>query len=211
MRIAGRPARVLESAAIAVACLLLGGCGRGSGTRGVPADTHDGVQRGKYLVTVAGCNECHTTKTFGPDGPQPDTSRLLAGHPEQMKMPPPPRLPPHEPWAVVASPTLTAWSGPWGVSFAANLTPDQNTGLGTPRCGPANTWASREPFCRRCRGRTSRGCRTRTWTRFTSTSARFHRSSTTCPTRFLRRTPAVSRSRAETAPAPKAHGWLSGQ
>ena len=131
MRIAGRPARVLESAAIAVACLLLGGCGRGSGTRGVPVDTHDGVQRGKYLVTVAGCNECHTTKTFGPDGPQPDTSRLLAGHPEQMKMPPPPRLPPHEPWAVVASPTLTAWSGPWGVSFAANLTPDQNTGLGT--------------------------------------------------------------------------------
>ena len=131
MRIAGRPARVLESAAIAVACLLLGGCGRGSGTRGVPADTHDEVQRGKYLVTVAGCNECHTTKTFGPDGPQPDTSRLLAGHPEQMKMPPPPRLPPHEPWAVVASPTLTAWSGPWGVSFAANLTPDQNTGLGT--------------------------------------------------------------------------------
>ena len=25
---------------------------------------------------------------------------------------------------------LTAWSGAWGVSFAANLTPDQNTGLG---------------------------------------------------------------------------------
>jgi hypothetical protein len=32
---------------------------------------------------------------------------------------------------VVTTPTLTAWSGPWGVSFAANLTPDQNTGLGT--------------------------------------------------------------------------------
>jgi hypothetical protein len=24
---------------------------------------------------------------------------------------------------------LTAWSGPWGASYAANLTPDQNTGL----------------------------------------------------------------------------------
>ncbi len=24
---------------------------------------------------------------------------------------------------------LTAWSGPWGVSFPANLTPDTNTGL----------------------------------------------------------------------------------
>jgi hypothetical protein len=28
------------------------------------------------------------------------------------------------------APTLTAWSGPWGQSFAANLTPDKNTGLG---------------------------------------------------------------------------------
>ena len=26
--------------------------------------------------------------------------------------------------------TNTAYSGPWGVSYAANLTPDQNTGLG---------------------------------------------------------------------------------
>jgi len=131
VRITGRHARGIESAAVAVACLLLGGCGRGSGTHGTMTDTHDAVQRGKYLVTVTGCNDCHTTKTLGPDGPQPDTSKLLAGHPEQMKMPPPPHLPPHEPWGVVASPTLTAWSGPWGVSFSANLTPDQNTGLGT--------------------------------------------------------------------------------
>jgi hypothetical protein len=26
--------------------------------------------------------------------------------------------------------TFTAWTGPWGVSFSANLTPDQNTGIG---------------------------------------------------------------------------------
>lgn len=25
---------------------------------------------------------------------------------------------------------LTAWSGPWGISYAVNLTPDENTGLG---------------------------------------------------------------------------------
>jgi len=25
---------------------------------------------------------------------------------------------------------MTAWAGPWGISYAANLTPDQNTGLG---------------------------------------------------------------------------------
>ena len=29
-----------------------------------------------------------------------------------------------------ASATNTAWSGPWGVSFTANLTPDADTGLG---------------------------------------------------------------------------------
>jgi hypothetical protein len=31
-------------------------------------------------------------------------------------------------WAGAA--TNTAFTGPWGVSYAANLTPDQNTGLG---------------------------------------------------------------------------------
>ena len=31
---------------------------------------------------------------------------------------------------VPAAATNTAWSGPWGVSFTANLTPDPETGLG---------------------------------------------------------------------------------
>jgi len=34
-----------------------------------------------------------------------------------------------EPWMGAMSPTLTAWSGPWGVSFSANLTPDPETGV----------------------------------------------------------------------------------
>jgi hypothetical protein len=25
----------------------------------------------------------------------------------------------------------TAWAGPWGVSYSANLTPDENTGIGS--------------------------------------------------------------------------------
>ena len=33
-------------------------------------------------------------------------------------------------WAIMASMELTAWTGPWGVSYAANLTPDPATGLG---------------------------------------------------------------------------------
>jgi hypothetical protein len=31
----------------------------------------------------------------------------------------------------VVSADMTAWSGPWGVSFASNLTPDKDTGLGS--------------------------------------------------------------------------------
>jgi hypothetical protein len=88
------------------------------------------VERGKYLATITGCHDCHTTKKIGPNGTEPDMSKALAGHPEDFKMPAPPSAPPDAPWAIVTSPTLTAWSGPWGVSFAANLTPDQNTGLG---------------------------------------------------------------------------------
>ncbi|HZH43759.1 MAG TPA: c-type cytochrome [Lysobacter sp.] len=87
------------------------------------------VARGKYLVTIAGCNDCHTPLTMGPNGPEPDMSRMLSGHPQDLQMPPAPALP-AGPWQVVAAGTSTAWSGPWGVSFTANLTPDPETGLG---------------------------------------------------------------------------------
>jgi hypothetical protein len=36
-----------------------------------------------------------------------------------------------EAWGAIASNDFTAWGGPWGVSFARNLTPDQATGLGS--------------------------------------------------------------------------------
>ena len=89
----------------------------------------DKVARGKYLVTIAGCNDCHTPWKPGPNGPAPDMTRMLSGHPETLAMPPAPQLP-EGPWLVTAAGTNTAWSGPWGVSFTANLTPDPETGLG---------------------------------------------------------------------------------
>jgi hypothetical protein len=87
------------------------------------------IERGRYLVTVLGCNDCHTPLKMGANGPEPDMSRMLSGHPEDLVMPPPPQLPPG-PWQVVSSATTTAWAGPWGVSFTRNLTPDRETGLG---------------------------------------------------------------------------------
>ena len=88
------------------------------------------VARGKYLVSTAGCHDCHTPWHMGPKGPEPDTSRALSGHPEQLQMPPAPALP-EGPWLVVTGATNTAFAGPWGVSFTANLTPDADTGLGS--------------------------------------------------------------------------------
>lgn len=87
------------------------------------------VQRGEYLVKVLGCGDCHTPMKLTPMGPGPDKTRLLSGHPETLNMPDPPRLPPG-PWMILSAATNTAFSGPWGVSFSANLTPDSNTGMG---------------------------------------------------------------------------------
>lgn len=92
------------------------------------ARADDKLARGKYLVTTAGCNDCHTPWKMGANGPEPDYGLMLSGHPQDFALPPAP--PAKGPWVVSAAATNTAWSGPWGVSYTANLTPDKDTGLG---------------------------------------------------------------------------------
>jgi mono/diheme cytochrome c family protein len=92
------------------------------------------IQRGQYLVDFGGCNDCHTPKLMTPRGPVPDKSRLLSGHPADAPLPPIPAGaigPGPDKWGALATADLTAWAGPWGISFAANLTPDPDTGLGS--------------------------------------------------------------------------------
>jgi hypothetical protein len=84
--------------------------------------------RGRYLVSIMGCNDCHTPLKMGANGPEPDMSRALTGHPESVKLTDAPQL--SGTWMSAGAATNTAFFGPWGVSYAANLTPDQNTGLG---------------------------------------------------------------------------------
>lgn len=86
------------------------------------------VKRGEYLVSFGGCNDCHTPLKMGEKGPEPDMSRMLSGHPETLKVGA--AFKPGKDWVAAVSGTMTAWSGPWGISYTANLTPDQNTGLG---------------------------------------------------------------------------------
>jgi hypothetical protein len=89
------------------------------------------LERGEYLVAVAACNECHSPKLPPSEKVPPmtpDPERLLSGHPANEKLPPAGAGAGKDGW-VRFNMSSTAAVGPWGTSFAANLTPDA-TGIG---------------------------------------------------------------------------------
>ncbi len=91
----------------------------------------DMVKRGKYLVdAVAACGYCHTPRA----GVDYDPNMYLAGHPSDSRGP---RYNVNmmqqlmeQDIFMFTSTKLSAFSGPFGTSFASNLTPDKLTGLG---------------------------------------------------------------------------------
>ena len=86
------------------------------------------VKYGEHLVAISGCNDCHTPKKMTSTGPEPDFSLALSGHPAKM---PPPDVDRKamESKGLAVTNDLTVWVGPWGISYAANLTSD-STGIG---------------------------------------------------------------------------------
>ena len=86
------------------------------------ASNNAAVERGRYLVTITGCHDCHSPKV---KGMTPDLDRALSGRPATTQLPSETKTEVH------ASPDLTAWAGPWGYTVASNLTPDPATGIGT--------------------------------------------------------------------------------
>ena len=80
------------------------------------------VERGRYLVGITGCHDCHSPKV---KGMTPDMTRALSGRPSTTAVPAPQKTEVH------ASLDFTAFSGPWGQTVASNLTPDAATGIGT--------------------------------------------------------------------------------
>ncbi len=88
---------------------------------------NDTVERGKYLVdAVAACGHCHTPRI----GADYDMKKYLAGHPEDAPHPRYDFSMMQQGIFLLVSPQLSVFSGPFGTSFATNLTPDKETGLG---------------------------------------------------------------------------------
>jgi hypothetical protein len=83
---------------------------------------------GEHLVYIGGCGDCHTPKKMTDHGPVQDSSLNLSGHPAGMPPAPVDRKD-LEKKGVISTQTLTAWTGPWGTSYTANLTSDP-TGIG---------------------------------------------------------------------------------
>ena len=86
------------------------------------------VKWGERIVLIGGCSDCHTPKKMTPMGPADDTSLYLSGHPEQLPAPAVDRKQ-VESKGMVMTADFTAWVGPWGITYSANLTPDP-TGTG---------------------------------------------------------------------------------
>jgi mono/diheme cytochrome c family protein len=121
-----RNAKVFTLAALALA---VGACSRQAPAPSAAWTHAQQVERGRQLVSIGGCNDCHTPMKFDPEigMPVPDMSRMLSGHPEGAPEPSTP-LTGHD--NAVIGPTFTSFKAPFGIVFTANLTPDEATGLG---------------------------------------------------------------------------------
>ena len=98
-------------------------------TAAIPVSSkEDLVKRGEYLVQITGCNDCHSPKRMGVNGPEIIPELMLSGYSSKTPLPKIDKTFAGAGFAAFA-PDLTAAAGPWGISFAGNLTPDA-TGIG---------------------------------------------------------------------------------
>lgn len=116
----------------AIACMFLQ-CAETSsqtmeGETTVRATLQDTIDRGHHLVEAVGCHDCHTPKRMGEMGPELVQDLLLSGYPGDRPFEKPHLEATKQGWYLM-NPDLTAFIGPWGVSFSANLTSDE-TGIG---------------------------------------------------------------------------------
>jgi len=133
--------KTIIAASLAIICCLFYNCTSSSGSETTGSDStkvssvtaqYGGYASqkawGEHLVVIGGCNDCHTPKKMTAQGPADDPDRRLSGSPVPALLP----AVTHEQVAKGMAATVdeTAWIGPWGKSFAANITSDA-TGIGS--------------------------------------------------------------------------------
>lgn len=90
---------------------------------------NDSIKRGEYLVKTIGCHDCHSPKRFGERGPEEVPELALSGYKAGDSLPPLDKETLEGGW-ILMNGDLTAFAGPWGISYSANITSDE-TGIGT--------------------------------------------------------------------------------
>ena len=118
MKIQFRSLWMFGALAIALGVVVSVSQSAGQGTRGGGGSP---VERGKYLVNITGCHDCHSPKKDAAG--HIDETRILSGRPSTTT------VPSTMPGEIHTALDLTAWTGPWGTTNASNLTPDTMTGL----------------------------------------------------------------------------------
>lgn len=86
------------------------------------------VKWGEHIVTITGCNDCHTPKKMGAHGPEDNMDLELSGQQAQMPLISADRKDVESKGLALIN--MTEWIGPWGISFSANITSDSTTGIG---------------------------------------------------------------------------------
>jgi hypothetical protein len=94
----------------------------------VVMDSAEKVKRGEYLVSIIGCDDCHSPKRMGPMGPEIIPELRLSGYPSSRPIQKADSQVVKQGWMLMGT-DLTSCVGPWGMSFAGNLTSDE-TGIG---------------------------------------------------------------------------------
>lgn len=93
-------------------------------------DSVELIKRGGYLVLLGGCGDCHSPKVMTPQGPAEDTTRLLSGYASSRPFEGFDKKVALSGTKVIFNIESTAFAGPWGVTYAANLTP-HHSGIGS--------------------------------------------------------------------------------
>ena len=86
------------------------------------------INRGEYLVAAVGCDDCHSPKRMGAQGPEVIPELRLSGYPADRPIQQGGNGALKKDW-MLFGPDLTMAVGPWGTSFSANITSD-GTGIG---------------------------------------------------------------------------------